>query len=272
MKRIATTATAARTAHAHATTDATVPEKAAPVAAGSATPAAPSAPPTSGVSVAFIAPPPSNATIPVPPSGWVPRPGEDYRGTQPKKAELSTVAGAIDDLRRFTSYYATTLGSTAPPLTHVIQLFEAGSQWSASRVATANWDVYARAQEGLAWGGIRALMDTLRPAFDLAVTNNSALATQFPSLTSLLTAQKVIARKGASTRRANDAKKAAGELPAHGKVGKARQRAAEKAALAAATAEAASPAAGSAAPGSPSGGASAPPTQVTSPTTTGGHS
>ena len=254
MKSSHTSTTSPRTrayAKAHATkaeTDATsgiaeaLPATLVATPAPLATTAAP-APKTNGTNVVFIALPPANAHFPVPPQNSVARPGEDYRGTQPKKAELATLAAAIDDLNRFASQYTQVLGATAPPLEHVLQLFQAGSQWSASRIATASWDVYARGQEGLAWGGIRAVMDTLRPAFDLAVKGNRSLATMLPGLTSLLTAQKVIARKGASTRRANKADEAEGKLPTHGKVGKARKTAAAKAALAATTQSAAGAAA-----------------------------
>ena len=244
MKRIHTTPVIPSTTHAHAHKNGTaLPTEiqAAPAAAEAAV-ASPTGSSAAGTAtgIVFIGLPPASASIPVPPKGWTPRPGEDYRGTQPKKGELSTLGGAIGDLERFTDF-TTVLGATVPPLDHVMQLLVAGNAWSTMLAATAAWDVYAGAQEGMAWGAIRGVMDKLRPSFDLAVSMNSALATKYPALTSLLGVQKVIARKAASTRAANKTEKAAGKPETHGKVGKARQRAAEKAALEAANAAAATP-------------------------------
>ena len=229
-------------AHAHLkphATAAVVESAAAPsVPSPPATPAAATSAPAA---IEFIALPPTSANIPAPPTGWVPRPGADYRGTQPKAGELTNIEGAISDLQRFTNF-AQIFGSTVPPVDQIIHLFQAGSQWSAMRVATASWDVFAGAQEGLSWGAIHAVMTALRPSFDLAVQVNGGLAVMYPSLASLLAAQQVIARKGASTRAANKAEKAAGKLPSHGKVGKANQKRAAKAALEATTVSVAPPA------------------------------
>jgi hypothetical protein len=215
-----TEAPAARASPAAASTAAAAPAATAP-AASAAAPAA-----------SIIPMPPSLATIPTVPQGWVARPNEDYRGIQPRKAELSTIENAIADLEKFTDY-TQVLGATAPPLAHVILLLQVGAAWSAMRTSTGAWDVYSQAQEGLSWGAIRDVVSTLRPSFDLAVKINASLATRLPSLLAWLDVQKVIARKGASTRKANVSEKASGNPETHGKVGKARQRAAAKAALAA---------------------------------------
>jgi len=275
MKQVSTTPKAKHTTHAHETAPSNeapadtpaadtaasaVPTRAAPAPA---TPA-PSVATTSG---AFIAPPPADMNIPSPPQGWVAGPGDDFRGTQPKAAELATLAGAIEDLQRFAARYQSTLGSGAPPFAHVLQVFTAGSQWSSSRVATENWDAFASAQEGLAWIGVRRVMDTLRPAFDLAAKSNTTLAVEFPSLTSLLAAQQVIARKGAAARKANKEDQAAGKAPTHGKVGKRRQTAAAKAALKAANDAAEKAASATADAAAPSGQAAPQPTPP-GPTTT----
>jgi hypothetical protein len=239
-------------------------EESAPAPAATPPPAAsPSAP-------AFIALPPASASIPAPPTGWVPRPGEDYRGKQPKAAELTNIEGAISDMIRFTNF-ATVLGNTVAPADQIIHLLQAGAAWSGIRVATASWDVYCSAQEGLAWTAIRGVMQTLRPSFDLAVQVNSAVSTMYPSLASLLAAQQVIARKGASTRAANKADVAAGKLPSHGKVGKARQRAAEKEALKTSTGSGGTTTTANPAPVQPVvQSASAPATTTASPAVTNG--
>jgi hypothetical protein len=180
--------------------------------------------------IVFIALPPASANIPAPPKGWVPRPGEDYRGTLPKAAELTDLAAAITDLQRFANF-GQMFGTLVPPVDQIIHLLQAGLEWSSMRIATADWDVFAAAQEGLSWGAIRVVMEALRTAFDMAAANNGTLVTMYPSLASVLAAQQVIARKAATTRAANKADVAAGKPPSHGKVGKATTRAAEKAAL-----------------------------------------
>jgi len=83
----------------------------------------------------------------------------------------------------------------------------------------------------------------------------------------LLAAQQVIARKGASTRKANKESRAAGKPESHGKVGKARQTAAAKAALKAAN-EAAEKAAAASADGDAPSGPTAPQPTPPGPTTT----
>ncbi len=138
---------------------------------------------------------------------------------------------AVKDLASFTDY-AQTLGATAPAHADVQQSFQVSGQWSAMRQASSNWDGYCVLQEGLSWKTMRAHMDSLRPAFDLAATANPQLVTKYPGLAAVLGAKKAIAQKAASTKRLNKEAIAKGEAPVHGAVGKKRQRKAEKAALA----------------------------------------
>ncbi len=107
-----------------------------------------------------------------------------------------------------------------------------GSLWSAMRIQTSQWDKYGVLQEGYSWRAIRAALLRLEQAFLLAAQANPKLVTTYPGLSSLFGAKKVIAQKGASTRRLNSEAKAKGEPENHGVVGKKRQRRAEKAALA----------------------------------------
>jgi hypothetical protein len=258
----------------HTTTDETATPAAATTAAASPAQPPPASTPGAvtalGSGVVPIAPPPAGANIPVSPKGWQAPLGADYRGTQPKNAELATIAGAIADLQRFTTYEQV-LGTSVPSRADVIQLFTVANEWSTMRGATASWDIYAAAQEGLAWAAIRAVMETLRPAFDLASSANKSLATQLPSLAGLLDAQKVIARRSAATRAANKGEKAEGRPETHGKVGRSRARAAAKAALAAQQAASASAGAAGGAPG-PAQAAEAPatPPAASTPGTTNG--
>jgi hypothetical protein len=158
----------------------------------------------------------------------------------------------VSDLQRCTTF-SQIFGATGLPYTQVLQAFEVSNAWSTMRNQTDAWDAYCQTQEGICWGVLRVIMETLKPAFDVATAGNPAIATTLPSFATLFNAKNVIAQKAASTRRLNKAAIAKGEAPTHGVVGKQRQRAAAKAALAAAKASgsaavAATPAATSALP------------------------
>jgi hypothetical protein len=157
--------------------------------------------------------------------------GAVYRGVLPQKTELAALPAAVEELGEFTNY-ASILGAAAPPATQVAQALGIGGQWSSMRNSTDSWDGYCRFQEGVAWTTIRAMMDRLRPAFDLAVAADPTIASRFPNLAALLGAKKAAAKQGAATRQLNKKAIAEGKPPTHGAVGKKRQRATEKQAVA----------------------------------------
>jgi hypothetical protein len=238
-------------------------EKEPPPALAAPTPAAPTAPAT--LPLVFLELPPADANIPAPPKGFVAGDTADYRAALPRDAELRALPIAAKDLARFTNY-AQILGETAPPYAQVVQALTAASAWSSTRTESAAWDAFCGSQEGIAWTMLRAQMARLTPSFELASSGGSNLDTLFPGLATLLGAKKVIARKGASTRKLNTKATAEGKEPTHGVVGKARQKRAEKAAYAATGAASAAtaaattiattqPAAASASPASVSPGA-----------------
>jgi hypothetical protein len=162
----------------------------------------------------------------------VPDATTSYRGVTPSSSELIALPTAVRNLRSFTDY-AQIIGATAPPYEEVLQFFVVVSQWSTMRIAASAWDAYCREQEGMGWMTMRTLMDRLRPAFLLAAKTNPSVMTKYSGLATFLGAKKAIASKGVATKKANKESKAKGEPQTHGKVGKAKQRAAAKAALAA---------------------------------------
>jgi hypothetical protein len=228
----------------------------APLATGSSTPATAK----SGI---FLPAPPPSANIPAVPSNFIPKSGTTYRGISPLKAELVALPLAVNDLAKFTRY-AQVFGGTAPPYAEVLQCFEVTNQWSSMRTSSSAWDAYCESQEGICWTTMRATIDRLRPAFLLAATTDPSLATQLPGLYTLLDVKKGIAQKGAATKRANKKAIAEGKAPVHGKVGKQRKKAADKAILASVA-----PATTSAAPtaAAPAPTATATPVAVTGPVT-----
>jgi hypothetical protein len=211
--------------------------KSAPSAASAAPEvAAPTTTPLEKTTI-YVNPPPANATIPVPPAGSKNANRVDYRAMLPNSLELSTMPDVVAELARFTEY-AAVFGKTAPALTFVEQTFDAATQWSANRVRTEAWDLYARSQEGASWSDVRSIIATLSPAFQLAVRSDATLARQFPAMVRLFDAKKVIAARGVATRKANKKAIAEGKPPTHGAVGKKAAKRAAKAALASAGAAA----------------------------------
>ncbi len=189
---------------------------------------------TANVLLASVALPPASAVIPIPPTDFTPAAPGEFRAIVPRKAELTALSQALADLSRF-STFDQTMGALAPTLADVTAALKAGAQWTAMVQATSLWASYANLMQGLAWRSIRVQMDSLRPAFVLAKKRNPKLAEQFSGLSRLLAVPAAVAKVAVATKAANAKAEAAGQAPNHGKVGKARQRRAEKAALAAAS-------------------------------------
>jgi hypothetical protein len=232
------TASHAHASHA-ATSDASTPAEVAPhvttpAVSAAATPTsavlvAPTSSPTASTPAALAAPP-EDALIPSVPSDYVADSGATYRGVTPKKTELLVLAAAVKNLAQFASY-TQAMGPYAPPYAATLALFTVVNEWSAMRTASSAWDAYCVDQEGLGWATLRPVMERLRPLFDIAVSADPTLLVKLPSLATLLGARTAIAQKGAATRKRNRVAKAKGAPQTHGKVGKTRKRAEEKAAL-----------------------------------------
>ena len=171
--------------------------------------------------------PPKDANIPPVPQGTVTS-GLDHAAPAPRLAELEALPRAQKDLANFTNY-TETFGTTVPPYALLLQVVAIASAWSAMRKASADWDEFSVSQEAIAWTTLRVLLADLQTSF-VKIKNG---ATMYPGLASLLGAKQAIARKGVATRTANRLAQAEGREPVHGKVGKRRQKAAEKAAYAA---------------------------------------
>jgi hypothetical protein len=215
--------------------------------------AAPATASASATTIVTIALPPAGATVPTPPANYAPAIPGEFRTVVPRKAELTALSQTLVDLSRFTSFDQT-MGSTAPTLAEVQEALTVGAAWTAMCQATTAWLGYALLMQGLAWRLIRTQMDSLRPAYLLAAKRNPKLAEQYGGLAKLLTAPAAVAQTALATKKANKQAVAEGKAPIHGKVGKRRQRAAEKAALAAASAKPA--------PANPGAAATAPQAQV----------
>lgn len=178
-----------------------------------------------------LQPPPADANIPTPPAGAASVNGATFRTVMPRATELAALPGALEDLKRFTNYTAV-FGVTGLPYAQVVQTFDVSIQWTTMRRQARAWDEYSMIQEGQCWAVLRSFMQRMGPLFGMAVAADPSLAAMFPNLAALFGARKAIAHKAVATRKANSAAKSKGVAPTHGLVGKRRQRAAEKAALA----------------------------------------
>jgi hypothetical protein len=212
---------------------ATIPAAAAPptVAASPSAPAGAAAAPAPAPAQS-VGPPPATAIIPSVPSNFTPATPGEFRNVVPRQTELAAIPQALTDVSKFAEFDMV-FGGIGFTQEEVEQILLMGSLWSAMRVATSAWDKYCVVMEGYAWQAIRALFLRMGKVYLVAVDANPKLVTTYPGLSALLGAKKVIAQKGASTRRLNKDAKAKGEPQNHGVVGKRRQRQAAKAALAA---------------------------------------
>jgi hypothetical protein len=152
----------------------------------------------------------------VPPKGFIPTTGADFRGVLPRSLEIAVMADAVTEIQRFTDF-SQVFGKTVPSQATVAQVLMAAEQWSTMRNAAANWDVYCRTQEGLSWQAARAVLGSMKASFSLAANVDDTLATENPSLVALFGAKATIAKRGAVTRKANREAKLAGKEPTQGK-------------------------------------------------------
>jgi hypothetical protein len=168
--------------------------------------------------------PPSDANIPTVPSGFVPTPGNDFRGVTPKTAHKAALPDVIEELARFDDF-AEVFGKTTPPHALTQEVVQAAYAWTEQRARMRAWDLYCRTQEGLAWRELRAVMRRLAAAYDLAATTDSTIASRYPGFARLLRASREISKKSVETRKAN-ARLLLEGLPAYrGQAGQRRRKA-----------------------------------------------
>lgn len=179
--------------------------------------------------------PPADAFTLIPPLGFVQPNDALYRGLLPWLIETAAVPGALQDLSNFADY-TSTFGPTAPGLSVLVGALTLADQWTRARKVSAAWDGYAKGQEGLAWLTLRPLLEKLRAIYEIAAAHDPTLRTRLANLNALLSARFAVAKRAASTRALNSQAKAAGKPPIHGKAGKQRKKAADKAIVAAASA------------------------------------
>lgn len=183
------------------------PAGAASGSASATTPAAPTPTPTpspatpstgAGSGITLVGAPP-DVDVPSVPDGFVPVNPADLKGYHPMQSELAVVPDAVTELQNFASY-TQVFGMTAPDQNMLGQLLTIAWQWTSLLSSSTNWLTYVKSEEGLAWKDALVELEALKAPFQLAVTRTPTLMSQYPSLARLLGAQKVVAKRAASTR------------------------------------------------------------------------
>ena len=154
-----------------------------------------------------LANPPPDSDIPIRPAGFVPPDPHEFMGYRPTAKETGAATSVIRDSATNDDYVAT-FGSAVPSAATLSDALQLGVEWLAMHEATQLWDVYARAQNNLAWKGALMLLDQLKPTFLNALLRNPALALKYPGLTQMFDAAKLVARKAAATKTKNAKAKA----------------------------------------------------------------
>ncbi len=196
-------------------------------AVGPDSPAAAASAVSKSAKLAYVKAPPALGLPEVPSVVTIAAP-RDVRVQLPKKEELAILPDAQAEIRRFADYVGV-FGKTAPSQAVVDQTLDAAYEWTMLRTQLAAWWKYAKAQELAAWIAARGVTGRLRPAFELAVSEDPAIGEQNQSLKSLLDVRSAIARRGAATRLANEKSTAGGgqayaEAPARSGSGRTRRR------------------------------------------------
>lgn len=183
----------------------------APSAASTSVQAPAPAPAASPAASSVSAPP--QVTLPGVPPDFVPVNPADLHGYRPLASEIAAVPGAVQELQGF-SDYTTLFGSTAPDPGELIELLNVAMQWTVLLSQTLAWTAYVRSQYGTAWKDALVRLDLLKGPFQFATAANAQLLISYNALGRLLGAQKIVAKRAASSRARNEKSAATGTATA----------------------------------------------------------
>ena len=151
---------------------------------------------------------PPTVILPAVSAEFTPVNPRDYLGAHPKKGQLTALSGAIAELESKSSDYATALGPLVPPAPKLAVELTNAAQWTALRKRLQAFLIYVKSSEAICWKTALADLEKLNVIFQLLQKQNLALATEFPELTKLLDAPKVVAARATATRARNSKEKA----------------------------------------------------------------
>ncbi len=116
------------------------------------------------------------------------------------------------------------------------------SQWSSEREKAVAWQAYARSQEVVAWKPVLDALASLKPAFEFALSRNTAIAAKYSSLALFFRLAKQPGQKASRTRHAKKMATGTQGKPPASPVGATSASSAPSAATAPSTGSAAPPA------------------------------
>ncbi len=118
-----------------------------------------------------------------------------------QRAQLQCAMMVASELAGTTSV-ASDFGPYVPELAPIGAKLTLAAQWSNERAKAVAWQTYARSQEVLAWKPVMEALASLKPAFEYALSRNTAIAAKYPSLALFFGLAKQPGQKASRTRHA----------------------------------------------------------------------
>lgn len=139
---------------------------------------------------------------PTPPTGYVPT--KLGKGLRPQRAQIAIATKVASELRSSTTY-AQQFGSSAPDAAAVADALDHASAWSGTLQNATAWYQYVKQQENLAWKHALGSTEALRVPFEFHLSRDATVGEALPSTAKFFGASKEAAKKGAATRKRNEA-------------------------------------------------------------------
>jgi len=137
---------------------------------------------------------------PTPPINDNPVAVDARKGMRALQAEVNLAENAARELRASTTF-SQILGTKLGTAEQIADAIDFAAQWSAQAKAGATWAGYTQMQSNLAWNYALAMIDRLRSAFQAAAAADPSIEKELPNFTKLLGVRKIVAAKGAVTKR-----------------------------------------------------------------------
>jgi hypothetical protein len=170
--------------------------------------------PASAIDLALQTMAPPVVDFPVPPTGFAPVNLLDFRGSHPKAGQIAALPGALHDLA--SAIYVATFGPAAPSASKLAGELTIASEWTTMRSSVEQFLIYVKSLEAITWKAALSDLEKLDAIFQILVTQNPAVAAEFPGLDRLLNVPKVISQRAAATRARRAKEKAQAATPATG--------------------------------------------------------
>jgi hypothetical protein len=185
-----------------------VPSLSTSAAASPPTPVEATSTPTAPQGAVVMPAAPPSVVLPPLPAGFVPANLKLYRGSYPKKAQLTALPNAIAELES-SSTYASVFGAYVPPANQLAEELTIALQWTTLRVDIEAFLVFVKTGEVVSWKRGLSDLDKLNTSYQVVVQENATLVAAFPGIGALLDVPKGFSKVAAATRARNVKAKAA---------------------------------------------------------------